>query len=304
MSLRVHHVSCGTMCPFGKCFVEGHGSPFATARIHCHVLVVETNDGILLVDTGIGAKDVLDRKRLGFEFNFVSRPTLDPAETAIARIEALGFRQADVRHLVSTHLDVDHAGGLPDFPDAAVHVLEAELHAALESKHDRYRQPQFEHGPKWQTYGAGGETWMGFEAVRPLTGTGDDVLLIPLPGHTPGQAGVAVRGENGWILHAGDAYFSHLEMLPKPKTPLGLAIFQRRLAFDNALRLKNQERLRALVRDRSSEVRVVSAHCPVELRRELERAQRDDVSRGAGTGRPSRAHAGTPVARGSSPARP
>lgn len=295
MSLRVHHVSCGTMCPFGKCFVEGHGSPFAKARIHCHVLVVETSDGLLLVDTGIGALDVLDPTRLGFEFNFVSRPTLDPADTAIARVEALGFRQGDVRHLVPTHLDVDHAGGLPDFPDATVHVLQAELDA-LRAKHRRYREPQFEHGPKWQSYDAGGERWHGFEAVRPLTGTGDDVLLIPLPGHTPGQAGVAVRAENGWILHAGDAYFSHREMQAVPRAPLGLALFQRRFAFDNELRLANQARLRALVRDHGDDVRVISAHCPVELERELER----ELSP-AGTARPSRAHAGRPDARGSAP---
>lgn len=270
MSLRVHHVSCGTMCPIGKCLVEGHGGLFETATLHCHVLVVETNAGLLLVDTGLGTKDIADPKRLGPEFNFVSRPTLDPNDTAVARVEALGFRTADVRHLVPTHLDVDHAGGLPDFPDAELHVLEAERRA-LESKHRRYRPRQFEHGPKWRTYEEGGETWFGFEAVRPLTGTGDDVLLVPMPGHSAGHAAVAVRTESGWLLHAGDAYFTHLDLASPPRTPAGLALFQWRFAWNDALRKKNQARLRELVRDHASEVRVVSAHCPVELAREQAR---------------------------------
>ncbi|MFD0510570.1 MBL fold metallo-hydrolase [Streptomyces aureus] len=30
----------------------------------------------------------------------------------------LGYAVDDVRHIVLTHLDLDHAGGLPDFPRA------------------------------------------------------------------------------------------------------------------------------------------------------------------------------------------
>ena len=36
--------------------------------------------------------------------------------------DGAGFRREDVRHILVTHLDFDHAGGLPDFPDAVVHV--------------------------------------------------------------------------------------------------------------------------------------------------------------------------------------
>ena len=39
-------------------------------------------------------------------------------------------RPADVRHIVLTHLDFDHAGGIEDFPGRAVHVMEAERDAA------------------------------------------------------------------------------------------------------------------------------------------------------------------------------
>ena len=46
------------------------------------------------------------------------------------------------------------------------------------------------HGPLWTEHGAGGEAWFGFTAVRAV---GDDVLLVPLRGHTRGHCAVAVR---------------------------------------------------------------------------------------------------------------
>jgi glyoxylase-like metal-dependent hydrolase (beta-lactamase superfamily II) len=269
MSLKVHHLSCGTMCPRGAYFVHGHGSVFGRARIVCHVLLVETNDGLALVDTGIGLRDVRDPSRLGKGFMRRSAPRLDESETAIAQIRALGFRPEDVRHLIPTHLDVDHAGGLPDFQDARVHVMRAELDAIpMLMPTERYRPAHFAHDPKWAPYDEAGESWFGFDAVKPLIEGENDVLLIPLFGHSPGLAGVAVRTENGWLLHAGDAYFSHLEMRAKnPRAPLGLALFQRRASFDDVARRKNQERLRELIRDHASEVTVFSAHCPVEFDR-------------------------------------
>jgi glyoxylase-like metal-dependent hydrolase (beta-lactamase superfamily II) len=110
---------------------------------------------------------------------------------------------------------------------------------------------------------AGGDTWLGFDRVRVI---GDDVALVPLTGHTRGHCGVAVRTDGGWLLHAGDAYFFHGEIDPeKPRSTPGLALFQRIAAVDDATRLKNQARLRELVRDHRREVRVFSAHDPLEL---------------------------------------
>ena len=42
-----------------------------------------------------------------------------------------GRTLAGVRHILLTHLDFDHAGGLEDFPRARVHVMQAEMEAAI-----------------------------------------------------------------------------------------------------------------------------------------------------------------------------
>jgi glyoxylase-like metal-dependent hydrolase (beta-lactamase superfamily II) len=267
--MRVHHLNCGTLCPIAERLVSGRGSLFRRTTLVCHCLLVETpRDGLVLVDTGLGAADVADvRGRLGHLFANLGNPVCDPAEAAIRHVERLGFQRSDVRHVVLTHLDLDHAGGIPDFPEAAVHVSRVERDDAVApatwlARH-RYKAVHWAHQPRWQVHEVDGEGWMGFEAVRAV---GDDVVLVPLAGHTRGHCGVAVRETHGWLLHAGDAYFHSAEMAGSPSCPPALDAFQRILAMDERRRVHNQQRLRELIRGRG-DVRVHCAHDPHELER-------------------------------------
>jgi glyoxylase-like metal-dependent hydrolase (beta-lactamase superfamily II) len=271
--VRIHHINCATMCPIGGSLFGGSGGVYSAASLVCHCLVIETNDGLIHVDTGIGIEDVTNAaERLGRSFILGVRPRLDVNECAVRQIERLGFTANDVRHIVLTHLDVDHAGGLPDFPKATVHVHATEHTAAMKPltfrEKERYRAVQWAHDPKWKTHGGApaGESWFGFEAVRALADHAE-VLVVPLFGHTRGHSGIAVRTDEGWLLHAGDAYFFEGEMSADPTCPAGLAGFQRAMAIDNPIRVTNQARLRELVRDHASDVRVFCAHSPTELTR-------------------------------------
>lgn len=271
--MRVHHLDCATMCPLGGRLVSGTGSVWSRARLVCHVLVVELADGLALVDTGLGLEDVAEpRRRLGAEFVLVVQPKLDASQTAARQVETLGFKAADVRHVVLTHLDLDHAGGLADFPDATVHVLAEEHHAAMarrtRNERRRYRSAQWDHAPRWSLYKPEGEPWFGFECVRGLEGLPPEILIVPLVGHTRGHAGVAVESDGGWLLHAGDAYFHRSELDPdRRRCPPILDVFQRVLAVNGPARVANQERLRQLALENAGNVHVFSAHDPVELDR-------------------------------------
>ena len=96
--MRIHHINTGTMCPIGRRFVNGTGSIFQRARMVCHCLLVETNDGLALVDTGIGLGDIANPPRLGRKWVRQTTPLLDPAETAVQQVKALGYSPGDVRH--------------------------------------------------------------------------------------------------------------------------------------------------------------------------------------------------------------
>ena len=238
------------------------------AELCCHCLLLETSDGLTLVDTGYGLRDVHDpRSRLSGFFLRLMEPDLREEMTAVRQIERLGFAAADVRHIVLTHLDFDHAGGLDDFPQARVHMLRAERDAAI-AQHtwldrQRYRPQQWQDRRRWQTHEAPaeGEAWFGFTCVREIPGLPPDVLLVPLAGHTLGHAGVAVRADAGWLLLAGDAYFHHAEMQwDAPWCTPGLRAYQTMMEKDRRARLANQQRLRALRHDHGQSVRLFCAH--------------------------------------------
>lgn len=271
--MKVRHLDCATMCPLGGRWVSGSGGLFERARMVCHCLLVEVENGLLLVDTGLGREDVAaPRERLGRGFLAMAQPRLDEAQTAARQIEALGYSPHDVRHVVLTHLDLDHAGGLGDFPEAMVHVMAAEHEAATfpptPFERHRYRPAQWSHAPTWSLYQPEGEPWFGFECVRGLDGVPPGILLVPLAGHTRGHAAVAVEADDGWLLHAGDAYFHRSEMDPdKRRCPPALDVFQRFIQVDGEKRLRNQERLRTLARENRGEVRVFCSHDAVELER-------------------------------------
>jgi glyoxylase-like metal-dependent hydrolase (beta-lactamase superfamily II) len=133
------------------------------------------SSGLVLIDTGFGRRDIAHaRQRLSGFFLFLNRPRLEDERTAIRQIEQRGFRAADVRHIVLTHFDFDHAGGIDDFPQAEVHVLGRELQAATHRRgfvaRNRYRPAQWDDGVRWQPYLPDSEPWMGFGCVRDLHG--------------------------------------------------------------------------------------------------------------------------------------
>lgn len=269
--MRVHHLNCISECPLGGVLMDGR-SKGVRGRISVHCLAVETNGGLVLVDTGFGLGDVRHpKKRLSRVFLAVNSPDFHEELTAVRQLERLGFRASDVRHIVMTHLDFDHAGGIEDFPQARVHLLATERNSALRRRTllDRMRyRPQQWAGTRdrWRVYQSGeGEPWFGFDAVRSLEGMPEDLFMVPLIGHTLGHAGVVVRGEVEWLFLTGDAYFWHDEMNVKPHCTPGLRAYQWVMDKDHQARRWNQQRLRQLKADHGHQLRVFSSHDPYEF---------------------------------------
>ncbi|MDQ6642008.1 MAG: MBL fold metallo-hydrolase [Actinomycetota bacterium] len=259
---NLHHLNCASMAAVGS-----FGGRVSPPRLVAHCLLIEGDDGLTLVDTGLGTADLAaPAKRLTTPFVKMVRPALDPAETAISQIRGLGFEAADVRDVVLTHMDLDHVGGIGDFPKADIHVYADELAAARHptlSERGRYRKVQWAHGPSWVEHASAGEDWFGFSAVTVLS---DDVLMVPLAGHTRGHCGVAVRRPSGgWFLHAGDSYFFHGEKETPPSYSKGLSLFQSAVQRDKKARLENQDRLRTLHADHGDEITVFCAHDETEF---------------------------------------
>jgi glyoxylase-like metal-dependent hydrolase (beta-lactamase superfamily II) len=235
------------------------------ATIVCHVLLVETTNGLVLVDTGYGLADCADPSRVG-PFRHVLRPAFLPSETAAHQVETLGFSRDDVRHVIATHFDLDHIGGIADFPKAQIHVTAAEalgaVHAPSLRERLRYRSQQWAHNPILVEHSPAGEAWRGFAAAQPLDEIDPGIVLVPMPGHTRGHAAVAVDAGHRWILHCGDAFYYSGAIDGHSHVPLGLRIQETLFPFDRKQLRANQLRIGELLRRQEPDLLIVSAHDP------------------------------------------
>jgi glyoxylase-like metal-dependent hydrolase (beta-lactamase superfamily II) len=242
----------------------------APGVIHC--LLVETDEGLLLVDTGLGTRDLSHPAVTMRMFLTVTGSTRDPAETALAQVRRLGCAPEDVRHIFLTHFHLDHAGGLPDFPHAKVHLYAAEYDALTHPRdmheHEAYRREHRAHGPDWVIHAPEGNAWFGFESTPPVRLGTVRVCFVPLPGHTRGHCGVALRLPDGWLLHAGDAYVYHGSVDPdNPHQPRFHAFSSAVLSLSKPWRQFDlyAAQLQALLRDHGDEVTVFCSHDPADL---------------------------------------
>jgi glyoxylase-like metal-dependent hydrolase (beta-lactamase superfamily II) len=255
--MKVHHLNCGTM--------KAPGAPLV-----CHVLCVETNDGLVLVDSGYGLRVISEpRKYLGTGYSALGA-ALDPDQSAVRQVERLGFAREDVHHIIATHFDSDHIGGIPDFPAAKIHTTAAERLGAIVApswkEKIRYRSELWAHGPKFVEHTPDGEAWRGFAAARPLDEVDPGIVLVSLPGHSRGHLCVAVDAGDRWILHAGDAFYHPLALEGRAhEQPRVLRMIEGFGAWSTGSRQKvkeNHERLGELQRTYSTDLSVVCAHDP------------------------------------------
>ncbi len=255
--IQVHHLNFGLLGP-----LAGDPNPASL----CHCLLLEDANGYALVDTGFGTGEMANpTARFGAEAVAFWGIQGDPSLTAAHQLGQRGIAPADVRHIIMTHLDVDHAGGLADFPNAYVHLASEEL-ANLQDGNKRYAAPQFAHGPQWQPYSDNDGEWLGLPARKLALGFTEDVLLIPLFGHTRGHCGVAIPQDGKWLLHAGDVYYRRTEVTQE-SDPLDALVA--RFADDDSLRRESLARVKELARSHAEDVTVFSTHDTLEYTPEM-----------------------------------
>jgi glyoxylase-like metal-dependent hydrolase (beta-lactamase superfamily II) len=267
--MRVHDLDC---CPMVLRLRDNPLAYLESQQMPTRCLLLELDDRLVLVDTGIGTAHVTRwRGQLPAGFVLFSRPTFDPESTAVAQIRALGHDPRDVTDIVFTHLDLDHAGGLGDFPHATAHVLGRELTVARSSKYvpglqaGRYQRRLLRAHDRWRSYGTdGSEDWFGIPGAQRIEGLDAEVLLVPMDGHSKGHAGVAVKTDDEWLLHCGDVVTDVEQVTNEDhRLPFGLAAFEFGITVDRPGLHRSIEYLRTLHADGSC--RIICAHDWAEL---------------------------------------
>ena len=162
---------------------SGNGTPYPG-------YLIQTDDGTnVLVDTGFG-KEMIGAYKQATE----PGTKIDEADYVVNQLAALGLAPRDIRYLIATHLDGDHAGGHDEFPDAEIVIQREHLDAARE--HPRFQATR----KHWDAPGLHYRTVDGDTELLP------GIELIATTGHKPGHQSVLVRLPNtGPVLLAIDA---------------------------------------------------------------------------------------------------
>jgi glyoxylase-like metal-dependent hydrolase (beta-lactamase superfamily II) len=166
-------------------------------------LLVEHDDGYVLIDNGAGNKetpkfhDIYGVENAGRN----GRTLLEDA------LESLGVSPADVRIMIDTHLHFDHAGGntwvdaggvvRPAFPTAR-YVVQEEEYAFATHPNERTVASYFPHN--FEPVRAAGQ----FDFVRGEAEVASGIRVIPTPGHTPHHQSVLVESHGERAFFAAD----------------------------------------------------------------------------------------------------
>lgn len=183
-------------------------------------LIHHPSAGPLLVDTGLHPSIATDPEaNLGRLAASFTEPEVTKGEDVPARLRAKGIEPTALRTVVMTHLHVDHASAVSEFPGAAFIVSKAEWEDATSGllpilKY--YRPQQFDHAFDFRTVdyeAASINSFSTFGRSFDLFGDGS-VVLVSTPGHSAGHQSVVLNTGTGPFVIAGDAIFLEDQLEP------------------------------------------------------------------------------------------
>lgn len=124
-----------------------------------------------------------------------------------SHLHQLNMRPRDLDFVLLSHLHWDHVSGIPDLPEVPLRINQLEFDAANQGLLDQNNglvRRLLSNNP-FTLYNLDGPAYEGFRSSYDLFGDGS-ILLVPLPGHTPGQVGMIINRAHGARLFLiGDA---------------------------------------------------------------------------------------------------
>jgi N-acyl homoserine lactone hydrolase len=172
--------------------------------------VIRHPKGVILVDAAFGnsvAADV-DQAPFYFRWTFGDARAAKPISVLLAE---QGLKPEDVKYVLLTHDHWDHAGGLPDLPNARVIMGKADADWIAQQK-DFLVGGAMPHdftsaiaGNRIDPLTFTGPPTDGFDRSQDVFGDGS-IIAVPTPGHTRGATSYFVNSGDGkrWLF-IGDA---------------------------------------------------------------------------------------------------
>jgi glyoxylase-like metal-dependent hydrolase (beta-lactamase superfamily II) len=162
-----------------------------------HSILLRHPQGNVLFDTGCHPSTITDATARWGTMAKAMTPIGPPEENLISQLTLLDIRPDDIDVVINSHLHSDHCGCNEFFKRATMICNAREL--AVASGETGLQQGYIP--ADWKT----AQPYDTFDTQRDVYGDGR-IVLIPLPGHTPGMSGALVAlDRDGEFLLASDA---------------------------------------------------------------------------------------------------
>jgi N-acyl homoserine lactone hydrolase len=194
--MRMHALSAGRLRMRKRVYFP-EADRDETIELPVASFLIRHSQANVLFDTGCHPMALRDAPSRWGELAKIMIPISHPDDNLIGSLQWLGVETDDIDVIVCSHLHPDHCGCNALFSRATVicHARELEAARAPGAEKAGYLASDWDHPQRFDA----------IEGERDLFDDGR-VVLVPLPGHTPGTVGALVALErSGSFLLASDA---------------------------------------------------------------------------------------------------
>lgn len=185
-------IKCGKMMS-REVFIYRGGRWSATYETGMAAVLVRHPDGDILFDAGFGRN--IDEHFSTIPFLMRALTTYEAETPAADQLRAHGIEPESIKAAIISHSHWDHVSGLEDFPGIEVWFAREEVeHIGTVSEGELVRRMR--DNLRIRPFEIAGGRYETFERSFDFFGDGS-VVLVPLPGHTPGSIGMFVNLKSG-----------------------------------------------------------------------------------------------------------
>jgi N-acyl homoserine lactone hydrolase len=188
-------------------------------------LIHHPSAGPFLVDTGLHPSvSAKPSANLGRTVASFGSPELAPGKDLPAQLRARGIDAREIRLVVMTHLHIDHASGMSEFPNATFVISAREWEAATTESRPLlrgYRPAHYDYVFDYRTLSYDGPaigSYSTFGRTFDLFGDGS-VRIVSTPGHSAGHQSVICRLRDRDFVIAGDVIYTLGQLGDTPLQP-------------------------------------------------------------------------------------
>lgn len=183
-------------------------SPKHRLKIPVTAYLIEHPKGKILVDTGFH-KRVRSRpiKELTWLHYLINKPLQKPGQAIDEVLASRGVKPSDLDYVVLSHLHTDHASGLKLVKQART-ILVSEDELAFASKDKIKYVHHMWKGVDLKTFKLNPSKYGPVGRAFDLFGD-QSLVLVNLPGHTPGHVAVLIQNNGKFLLLTGDCGYAY-----------------------------------------------------------------------------------------------